>query len=241
MKLAHLILLFALISFNTTFAQTITGTNLLNKAIKYHDPSNNWNTFNDTLQVTMEIPKSPNRDSKIIINLPKETFYLKTIKDTTITEYTILKDTCKISFNGQSKLSEAIAKANNLSCDRGTLLKNYYTYLYGLPMKLKDKGTIINQKVEQKTFKGKSYLVLQVSYDITVGSDIWFFYFDPNTYAMEVYQFFKTDSNGNIKLDTGEYILLSETEIISNILIPKQRAWYYNKNNTYLGTDILKK
>jgi len=111
MKLAHLILLFALISFNTTFAQTITGTNLLNKAIKYHDPSNNWNTFNDTLQVTMEIPKSPNKDSKIIINLPKETFYLKTIKDTTITEYTILKDTCKISFNGQSKLSEAIAKA----------------------------------------------------------------------------------------------------------------------------------
>ncbi|QXP61002.1 DUF6503 family protein [Olleya sp. HaHaR_3_96] len=242
MKQLHLtLLLLILTSFNIISAQTITGDDLLHKAISHHDPYNNWNTFNDTLLVTMETPKSPNRDSQIIINLPKETFYLKTTKDTTITEYTVLKDTCKVVFNGQSKLPDTITQANNLNCDRANLYKNYYTYLYGLPMKLKDEGTIIKQKVELKKFKGQSYLVLQVSYDISVGSDVWFFYFNPKTYAMEVYQFFKTDSNGKLKTDTGEYILLSETEEVSNILIPKQRAWYYNKNNTYLGTDILKK
>ncbi|AUC75096.1 DUF6503 family protein [Olleya sp. Bg11-27] len=242
MKQLHLtLLLLTLTSFNIISAQTITGDDLLNKAISHHDPYNHWNTFNDTLLVTMETPKSPNRDSQIIINLPKETFYLKTTKDTTITEYTVLKDTCKIIFNGQSKLPEAIAKANNLNCDRAVLFKNYYTYLYGLPMKLKDDGTIINQKVEQKKLKGKSYLVLQVSYDISIGSDVWFFYFDPKTYALEVYQFYKTDTSGKIKTDTGEYILLAETEEVSKIKIPKIRAWYYNKDNTYLGTDILKK
>jgi hypothetical protein len=107
-------------------------------------------------------------------------------------------------------------------------------------MKLKDEGTIIDTKVERKTFKGKAYLVLKASYDKTVGSDVWFFYFDPKTYAMEVYQFFKTDDKGALKLDTGEYILLSETAIINDIKMPKVRAWYYNKDDTYLGTDLLK-
>ena len=56
---------------------------------------------------------------------------------------------------------------------------------------------------------------------------------------MEVYQFYKTDENGKIKPDSGEYILLTETELISGIKMPKNRAWYYNKNDGYLGTDVL--
>ena len=100
-------------------------------------------------------------------------------------------------------------------------------------MKLKDEGTIIHQKVEKKTFKGKAYLVLKVTYSKEVGKDTWYFYFDPTTYAMEVYQFFKETK------DSGEYILLSGLENINKVKIPKVRAWYYNKNNAYLGTDIL--
>jgi hypothetical protein len=50
---------------------------------------------------------------------------------------------------------------------------------------------------------------------------------------MEVYQFFK------VAKDSGEYILLSGLETINGIKIPKNRAWYYNKNDGYLGTDML--
>jgi len=50
---------------------------------------------------------------------------------------------------------------------------------------------------------------------------------------MEVYQFFKEVKN------SGEYILLSGLETINNIKMPKNRAWYYNKDDGYLGTDIL--
>ena len=52
---------------------------------------------------------------------------------------------------------------------------------------------------------------------------------------MEVYQFFKETK------DSGEYILLSDLETINEIKFPKTRAWYYNKNDDYLGTDTLKK
>ncbi|WP_034045934.1 DUF6503 family protein [Wocania ichthyoenteri] len=222
-----------------SFSQQITGLDLLDKSIKYHDPNNSWKTFNDTLSVAMETPNNSNRNSKIIINLPEEQFYLKTEKDTLVTEYNLKKDECLITLNGKMNLSDHVLKTNNLSCDRANLYKNYYTYLYGLPMKLKDEGTIINDNVERKTFKGKDYLVLKVNYDSEVGKDVWYFYFNPKNYAMEVYQFYKTDDKGAIKKDSGEYILLTEEEIINGIKMPKNRAWYYNKNDDYLGTDIL--
>ena len=188
----------------------------------------------------MEMPDNPKRISQITIDLPSEYFKVKATRDTVVTEYTVDKGNCKISLNGKTDISKAELFSNNLSCERATLYKNYYTYLYGLPMKLKDKGTNVSETVERKTFKGKDYLVLKVTYDESVGSDVWFFYFNPETFAMEIYQFFKTDEHGKLKLDSGEYIMLSETETINQIKMPKVRAWYYNKDDAYLATDTLK-
>lgn len=220
------------------FSQDMTGPQLLDKAIAYHNPSGNWKTFNGTFNVTMETPNKAPRFSEIKINLPEEFFQMKAINDTIVTEYSLKKQACTIKLNGKEDLSEAILKENNLSCERASLYKNYYTYLYGLPMKLKDPGTLISKKVTRKTFKEKDYFVLEATYDETVGSDVWYFYFDTETFAMEVYQFFKGDPLGKGK-DTGEYILLTETVSINNIIMPKKRAWYYNKDDKYLGTDIL--
>ncbi|WP_299714014.1 DUF6503 family protein [uncultured Tenacibaculum sp.] len=230
------LLLSLLFSFNLLVnAQNISGKELLEKAIKYHDPNGNWETFKGTLNVTMTTPNNPKRDSKIEINLPNQFFSVEAKRGENTTKYTVEKENCTIAFNGNENPSEAILKEHKLSCDRANLFKNYYTYLYGLPMKLKDNGTIINDKVEKKTFKGKEYLVLKATYDANVGKDTWYFYFNPKTYAMEVYQFFKATK------DSGEYILLSEEETINGIKIPKVRAWYYNKNDGYLGTDTLTK
>ena len=229
-----LTLLFFFISI-ISISQEITGDELLEKAINFHDPNGNWQTFKGTLFVTMEIPEKSSRKSIIDINLPEESFYVKAIRDTIVTEYKINKDICNISINGNNEPSNKLKKEFGLSCERANLFKNYYTYLYGLPMKLKDKGTIIHHKVEKRKFKGKDYLVLKVTYSKEIGKDTWYFYFNPKNYAMEVYQFFKE------KKDSGEYIVLSGLETINDIKMPKIRAWYYNKNNGYLGTDILTK
>ena len=182
----------------------------------------------------METPTRPNRNSAIHIDLPNEFFMVNAQQGKTLTRYTIHKGECGIQFNGRVP-TEAEKKEHKLSCDRANLYKNYYTYLYGLPMKLKDEGTNIDPKVIRKTFKGKEYLVLTVTYDQEVGKDTWFFYFDPTTYAMEVYQFLK-----NSKPNSGEYILLTDIATVNGIKMPKNRAWYYNKDDKYLGTDILK-
>ena len=232
MKFVCLILLSLAGSFS--YAQELTGNELLDKAIAYHDPNGNWNTFKGGFQITMETPNSSVRVSKIHFDLPREEFILDVTKDKDSYAYLIEKDSCKISLNGHLEISDEDAKRLRLNCERGKMMKDYYTYLYGLPMKLKDVGTIISPIVERKTFKGKEYLVLKVNYTEDVGKDTWYFYFDPTTYAMEIYQFFHEEQEND-----GEYILLKGMETINDIKMPKARAWYYNKNDKYLGTDIL--
>ena len=220
--------LFLLLSI-AAFSQQITGNQLLEKAIHFHDPKGNWKTFNGELFVTMKTPDQIKRKSEIRINLPKEYFYIKSYKDASTEEYTVNKGICSKVVGGNKNPSNDPKK----TCKRANLYKDYYTFLYGLPMKLKDEGTIVHQKVAKKIFNGKEYWVLKVTYDENVGKDRWFFYFNPKNYEMEAYQFFKKEEN------SGEFILLSGLEIIQEIKMPKTRDWYYNKDNRYLGTDLL--
>ncbi len=224
--------------FSVGIAQNITTEQLLENSINYHDPEGKWNSFNDSFTLELTTPNAPIRKSEITIDIKAEFFEVKATRDSVTTTYTVDKGKCRMAFNGR-ELDSLEASEKNMSCDRASLYKNYYTYLYGLPMKLEDPGTNISESVQKKTFKGKDYLVLKVTYDEAVGSDMWFFYFDPETYAMEIYQFFRTDEQGNKKPDTGEYILLTEEATINGIKMPRVRAWYYNKDDKYLGTDTL--
>ena len=219
-----------------SFSQQLTGSQLLEKAIQYHDPNGNWETFKGTLFIAMETPKKETRESEITIDLPNQYFYVKATRGKNTTEYSVDKDSIQIVFNGEKNLSEAVLKKNKLSKNRATMYQNYYTYLYGLPMKLKDPGTIIADKIVRKKMKGKTYLVLKATYKKEVGKDTWYFYFNPKTYAMEIYQFFHDEAKND-----GEYILLTGEETINKIKIPKNRAWYMNKDDKFLGTDILRK
>ena len=226
-------LLFVIFSTSQFFGQDMTGSQLLEKAIEYHDPNGNWETFSGTFNITMKTPTKSDRHSMIRVDLPNEYFNLFATQDKTSYGYILDKEKCQIYYNSNIATEEE-KTANKLSCERAKMYQNYYTYLYGLPMKLKDAGTIIHEKVALKKFKEKNYLVLKVSYEKEVGEDTWYFYFDPSTYAMEVYQFYHEEEKND-----GEFILLSGIEIVNGIKMPKKRAWYYNKGEKYLGTDFL--
>ncbi|MEM6893202.1 MAG: DUF6503 family protein [Bacteroidota bacterium] len=230
----YLTFVFLLFGISQAFSQNITAAQLLDKAIKYHDPNNNWKRLDAEFNIVMETPKSSNRKSSIHLNIPKQIFELEVEMDGVKYAYHFEKDSCITSFNGSNTISEENKKEYRLTCERGSLMRNYYTYLYGLPMKLKDPGANLANMVERKVFKGKEYLVLKVDYDENVGDDVWYFYFDPITYAMEVYQFYHNERKGD-----GEYILLKDIAEVNGVKMPKVRAWYYNSDDTYLGTDTL--
>ena len=120
-------------------AQNLTGDELLKKAIKFHDPNNNWVRFSGTLYVTMETPNRSPRESKITIDLPKEYFRVRAKRDSISNIYELDKSKCKTSTIGleykEELTEEEWKKKIKEDCKKANLYKNYYTYLYGLPMK----------------------------------------------------------------------------------------------------------
>tara|TARA_B100001173_G_scaffold55880_1_gene46587 strand:+ start:147 stop:851 length:705 start_codon:yes stop_codon:yes gene_type:complete len=220
--------------FNNLFSQELTGKELLEKTINFHDPKNNWIDFNGSFTVKMITPDGKKRESLIEIDLYNELFSMSVTKDQNKTFTVIDKSECKIIFNGSESFSVEDKKKYRLSCKDAFKMKNYYTYLYGLPMKLNDPGTILDSIIKRRKFKGKEYLVLKVTYEESVGKDTWYFYFDPLTYAMQVYQFFKDETQND-----GEYIILEDLEKVNGIKMPKTRSWFFNKDDKYLGKDIL--
>ena len=229
--------LFFLIGFlKPIHCQKLNADALLNKTIQYHDPNSLWNEFKASFFVTMESAEGSLRKSKINLDLKHSFFNLSVKVDENQWTSSIDRGVCKLSFNGSQVINPEIEKKFGLNCERALMYRNYYTYLYGLPMKLKDPGTIISPKVLEKTINGLSYWVLKVNYKPEVGSDTWYFYFDKNSYALRRYQFFHDESKND-----GEYIILENELEIAGIRMPKNRSWYYNSDNTYLGKDILSK
>ncbi len=231
-----LVLISMLSSLAQLHSQKLTSIELLDRAISFHDPKGAWKSFNGNFKVLMETPTSSDRLSVLWMNHPEQKFGLEVKKDNDSYRYIFDKDSCVTTFNGSDQISEEDRKKYRLTCERGKMMRNYYTYLYGLPMKLRDPGTLLDPTVNTKTFKGKEYLVLKVNYDEEVGKDVWYFYFDPTTYAMEVYQFYHDERKND-----GEYILLKDLVEVQGIKMPKDRSWYMNKDDKFLGKDILLK
>ncbi|UWX55143.1 DUF6503 family protein [Maribacter litopenaei] len=188
------------------------------------------------MAIIMTTPDNVPRRTHLDLNLSASYFKSSVRKGNHTVDYIIDKGNCKLLLNNSPDIADHYRDSLQITCNRANRMKDYYTYLYGLPMKLKDPGTQIDPKVRKKSFKGKEYLVLKVTYDEKVGSDTWYFYFDPSNYNMEVYQFYHDESKND-----GEYILLSEEITVNDIKMPKIRAWYYNKDDKYLGTDDLVK
>ncbi len=213
---------------------SLTGSELLQNAIKYHDPDSKWARFHGQIMISAERPGESERITRAVFNLPAGYFEVAATKDGNTVTYKIDKGACTPFLNGSAVISEEDAATHAIDCKRGITMKNFYSYLYGLPMKLNDPGTVIDPRVVTREFQGKSYLVLKVGYEPSVGADTWYFYFDPVTYALQVYQFFHDEAKND-----GEYILLQGEELISGMRIPKIRAWYTNENDIYLGIDAV--
>ncbi|MCL5245585.1 DUF6503 family protein [Cellulophaga sp. 20_2_10] len=231
-----LLLFLCLFTFVGVSAQDISASEFLNTVIARHDPGNNWESFKGDLVVTMSTPNKEDRVTDLHIDLPASTFVLSNVVKGKKHTTKVVKDSVSFFVYDKEIKDKEEQKTLKFNKERALFMRNYYTYLYGLPMKLKDNGTIIDPKVVSRKFKGKGtwYNVIKVTYNKEVGKDTWYFYFNPKSLDMEIYQFFHDESKND-----GEYIMLSNTEIINGVRMPAIRAWYTNKEDKLLGTDVL--
>jgi hypothetical protein len=196
----------------------LTGSKLIQKSIEYHDPNGQWQEVNKVFYFADSRPGKPPRQYTVQIDLPND--YFKYINSGENLVYEIDGENC-LSASHESK-----------ECERAMMLRNYYGYLWGLPMKLMDKGTEIEKEFNVEDLNGIETFVVRVPYE----KDIWYFYLHPETYAMLAYKFYQDEEK-----QLGEIIYLKEEIIVEEMKIPAERSWFRTENGEFLGTDFLLK
>jgi len=215
-------------------AQPRSAEELLAKAIAYHDPDDLWRQGIWRLTLGETRPDGTVRRTVLILDNPAGGFDYSTQDGDNRIEGSLTNDGCTFRLNGSGTFSEEEQEQHRLTCERLERMRNYYTYLWGLPMKLRDAGTRLDATVGSETFGSSPVTVLRVGYEEPVGRDTWYFYLDPSSYALVGYRFFHDESAND-----GEYIHLEQEVEHESLRIPRVRAWYTNADQRYLGTDTL--
>ena len=217
-------------------AQSISPSDVIAKSIEYHDPQGKLMKSNINLYLTETRPNGSDRKSEITFNIKKEKFGMNQLIDDNSIVSTYKRGKVTFTVNGSKKIDQAMTKKYRLSEDRLKMLRSYYQYLWLLPIKLLDEGTNFNPKVNTRDFFGKNSLEIRVTYDPDVGGDVWYFYFNPESYALQGYRFYHDETKND-----GEYIILDEEVTFEDVRLPKERRWYTHKEDKFLGADILDK
>ena len=220
----------------STFSQSISAKEIIRRSIQYHDPQGKLLNKTVTLNLIETRPNGSDRISEIGFNLKKEKFRM----NQTIDDHSIVStyDGGNVSFlvDDKKDFSNEIKEKYRLTEDRINMLRNYYQYLWLMPLKLNDKGTNLNPLVKTVDFFGKESLEIRVTYDPDVGADVWYFYFNPDSYSLQGYRFYHDEVQND-----GEYIILEEEVTCQNVRLPKERRWYTHREDKFLGADILDK
>jgi hypothetical protein len=231
-----LLLFLALTLLPAAQSRSLTGPQLVQKSITYHDPQSKWPTLRTRL--FFRSTTAAGKESTFEVELDNATGYFCHISHPGGREVVkgVVNGQEILLLDGQPELSEADRKQYRLAAGAAQGARNFYTYLYGLPMKLRDAGTRVAPEAPLQALLGKKYPTVQVSYDPAVGQDTWSFYLDPRTFALKAYRF-----THHKEPNDGEYVLLDQVLTVDDIRLPKERKWYLNKDDSFLATDLLLK
>jgi len=232
MRLFFMLVLFCFPLF--TEAQIPSAEEVLKRSIQYHDPANQLYSKDFSFYFDESRPDGSIRKTTVRLAPKKEYFQIEREQSEQYVLTMLHKNNIQYFIDGKEIMDENTLNALKLDDVRSTRIKNYYLYLWHLPVKLLDAGTLLDSEIMKEEFNGKLCYKLGVRYEEKVGSDRWYFYFDMHSYAMVGYRFYHDESQND-----GEYIYLEGEYINDLIRLPKTRKWYTHKEDKYLGTDSL--
>ncbi len=213
-------------------AEPPSAGQLLDRSIAYHDPDGRFLSQAHRLSFLETRPDGSDRQTTAMIDVAGGRFEL--VRRDKVEVAGVIKDgQCTMTLDGRSKFSEEERETHRLSCERLEMMRNYYTYLWGLPMKLRDPGTLLGE-VTETTFSERDVYGLRVTYQEGVGDDTWYAYFDRESFALIGYRFYHDETKND-----GEVILLEGEFEAAGMRLPKSRAWYTHQDDRHLGTDVL--
>ena len=206
---------------------------LIARSIGYHDPAGLWDRGEIALRIMESRPNGVTRTVEVGIAPGSGAVKVRRETDAATVSFAVSgEEILRRAVDGDEELDDVALGEHGLDAERVMWLRNYYLFVWGLPMKLRDPGTIVDPEPMMDSYNGQDALKVRVTYDPEVGGDTWYFYFHPDTARMIGYRFYHDESAND-----GEYIHL-EGEIVSGGLrLPAKRSWFFHSNEEFLGED----
>ncbi|NNE68879.1 MAG: hypothetical protein HKN29_00795 [Rhodothermales bacterium] len=207
---------------------------LVDRSIAFHDPDGHWYGRAHRIDLGEKRPDGFVRMTSMRLDPVANSFGVRQDRGEDVVEGYLDPENCAATVNGVIPDSTHTQRYR-LGCPDGLAWwREYYAFMHGMPMKLKDDGTVIHPSVTDTTFLDKPVQQIKVTYDPEVGSDIWYFYFDPETAEMVGSRFYHDEAAND-----GEYIDYDGLVEADGMRLTRSIHWYTNSEGRYLGTDSL--
>ena len=237
----HLIYLFFLVStalFNCDDkkAQTsLSGQEVIDKSIEFHDPNKLWSKTILNLHIQEPRVYNPERFTKLYLDNSKNgKFELSRNRGKYLVTYTIDNNESFILVDGKKDIDSSLVREYNLIPSENIEYKEFYQFMYGLPMSLKNMVKDINT-TDISTFSGNKCYRVKVQLNKEVISKSWYLYI-----SMENFELLGLELINIGDPEKNEQLIFDDTLENNGIKIPRIRHWYEG-NDTYLGSDIILK
>jgi hypothetical protein len=215
----------------------LTGQQLWEKCISYHDPEGKWKNYEGMVHIYTIRSKADSSGEEILQIKKPEDFYQSTRIVLDVKAIMGIKDgKCFHAVNGNDQPSDDQLEKYRISCENASFHKEHHTCHFGLPMQLKTSGVVVQEKIKTEifyntmchvlTFVGKKGVVNHPYYEGT-----WNLYIDPVSYAMK-----------GLRRQSDEYpgsyeVFINELEV-GGIIMPQVKVVFMNEDGSHFYTDI---
>lgn len=214
-----------------------TAQEWIDYSISYHDPKNNWHKFKSDISSFSKVDRGgeslqestrhfsfDNSSSSFGIDMDVQDLPLSV---------SINNDHCQTVWE-KKELTAEEQERYITDCKFGENYRNYYRYLIGLPMVLKDESTIVNPTVDDENINGKLYKKITVNYAPVSENPTWEFFIDPSDGKLVRSIFTRYDENNEVT--GGEILDYPDHQLFQGMQLRTKMLWYY-LNEKFLADE----
>ena len=215
----------------------MTGQEVWDKTINYHDPDGKWATFSGKVSLVTSMDNGWYGQEVIEVDNESDTYrHIRTDDDVQYSRGT-RGDTCFLSVDGKETNTESDKEKYGLDCETTHVFKQHHSAHIGMPMLLKEVGVELEPGVSSVTISGKEYYALRFTGNAdTVVHPYWTgertMYVDSETLAMYGVKHENVDDTAD-----GYFYTIGKLEV-SGINIAQVRVVYRSKDDSFHLTDV---
>jgi hypothetical protein len=226
--------------FNKEVYKGATSEEVLNKAIRIIDPSDDWSSRYDGKIRVRYINMNAESENNYIVEIDNQKGFWRSCSANQKNGFCVKNGKYYrfvVSDNNNSEVDSIVKDSTVLDWVRRDRRHDYC--LFGILMELKGSGLILDKHIIRKKFQGYNCLALKFNSKDSKVMDHYFegvnctIFLDQLDYSLKGYKFEDPKKNADY------YCILAGTVVVNDQFIPICRTYYSSSDNSFIGIDII--